>query len=325
MKTPKFWKKATILSSILLPLSYLYRFGSIVRNIIAKPQKIQKPVICIGNITVGGAGKTPVALKIGNILNEIGIKFVYLGHGYKANIQNLVLVDNNKHKASEVGDEALLLSDVSDTFISKNRLFAAKQIAKMPDEKLIVMDDGLQNPNIKKDFSILVIDGGFGFGNNLLFPAGPLRERIRNGVKKADLVICIGSDKYKATKRIKKKKRVIYANIEVINKNEFEGKRLVAFCGIARPTKFFESLKKEKLKVIKTFDFPDHHNFMDKDLRKLIRFADKKDAQLITTKKDWVRIDAKFRDQIKYLDIDLDISKEDKKYLKDALKGVLND
>ncbi len=322
MKTPKFWHKITIISLILWPFSYLYKLASILRNLIITPIKVDKPIICIGNLTSGGAGKTPIAIAIGKILKSIDIQFAYLGHGYKAQIESLILVDKDKHMNCQVGDEAILLSEISHTFISKNRVFAAKQIAKMPDEQLIIMDDGLQNPSLIKDLSILVIDGEYGFGNNLIIPAGPLRQNIKVGSKNVNLIIIVGKDKFNYAKKFKGTK-VILVQAKVINKDISVSEPLIAFCGIGRPSKFFDILKKHGYNVIKEVSFGDHYQYKERDLNKLINLANKKGATLITTKKDFVRLDKKYQEQVKYLDIEIEFKKADRMYIENKLKKLL--
>ena len=167
------------------------------------------------------------------------------------------------------------------------------------------------------------MDGGFGFGNQLIFPSGPLRERVSFGAKKADIVVIIGNDKFKCAKRFFKKNKVINAKIVVKNKSSFKDEKLVAFCGIGRPSKFFETLKSEKLKVVKEVGFSDHYNYKESDLNRLVRQAESRDATLITTKKDWVRLSDKYKNEVKYLDVELKIDQVDKNYIKKKLKNLL--
>ena len=309
MKTPKFWKEKNFISYSLLPLSYLYSAIKYIRNLFIKTQKINKPVICIGNIIAGGAGKTPIAIELGRLLNEKDISFAYLSRGYGGNIEDFTLVRNKDHKFHQVGDEPLLLSQISTTFISKNRLFGAAQIAKMPDKKLIIMDDGLQNAALEKDLSILVIDGGYGFGNGLLMPSGPLREDIDSGVAKADIVVIIGKDQFDVAQLCKGKK-VIFANIKTTNSDIFIDKKVIAFCGIGRPKKFFDSLEESNCKIIKTISYSDHYQYKDSDLDNMILLAQKEEALLVTTKKDWVRLKPQYKTQIDYLDIKIEFDDE---------------
>lgn len=320
MKAPNFWKKRNLLAYLLLPASYLFELAGFLRNLTIRPRRVKKPVICIGNLTVGGTGKTPIALKIGKILQELKIDFAYLGHGYGSENQDLIIVDKNS-QSSKVGDEALLLSEISQTFVAKNRVFAAQQIAKLPKKKLIIMDDGLQNPSLIKDFSILIIDGNYGFGNEFILPAGPLRQRIKAGLKNIDLIFIIGEDKLNLAKKLPNKK-IISAQIKVINTAKKNAKPVIAFCGIGRPDKFFASLKKANYKVIQEISFADHYFYQEKDIDILLDLARKSKANLITTKKDWIKFSKENQKKIEYLDIEIELQNEDEKYLKNKLKEL---
>ncbi len=271
---------------------------------------------------VGGAGKTPVAIAIGKILQELNIDFVYLSGGYGSQIKNFTLVNKAKHSSKDVGDEPLLLSEIASTFISRDRLVAASVIAKTPDKKLIIMDDGLQNPTITKDLSILVIDGNYGFGNDFMIPAGPLREPINIGIKKADLIIIIGEDRYQIAQDFCANKKVINAKIIPTNWKNFYQKAVIAFCGIGRPEKFFTSLEENNINVITKFSYSDHHQYQEREIRKMINLAKKNNVALITTKKDWIRLDEVYRKQIDYLDIKVEFENAD--VLRDKLIEIAN-
>lgn len=286
------------------------------------PTKINKPVICIGNLVAGGAGKTPVAIAIGKILQELKIDFAYLSGGYGAQIKNFTLVDQTKHNAKNVGDEPILLSDIGSTFISRDRVFGATAIARMPEKKLIIMDDGLQNPSVIKNFSILVIDGNYGFGNGLIMPAGPLRETINVGIKKADLIIIVGEDKHQIAQKFGTNKKIINAKIVPTNCKDFYKKSVIAFCGIGRPEKFFNSLIQSNINIITKFSYPDHHQYQEREIRKMINLAKQNNTILITTKKDWVRLDKTYQNQIAYLDIKIEFENID--YLRNKLIELAN-
>ncbi|MDA9230991.1 tetraacyldisaccharide 4'-kinase [Rickettsiales bacterium] len=322
MKTPKFWQKITILSILLYPFAIFYRFLGIIRNILTKSHKINKKILCIGNITAGGAGKTPTAIAFAKILQEMQIEFAFLAHGYKSKVKEFTLIDKENQKNTWFGDEALLLSDIEDTFISKNRLNAAQHIAKIPNKDLIIMDDGLQNKSIIKDCSILVIDGGYGFGNNMLIPSGPLRQSLKSAIKHIDLIIINGEDKFNYNKLISNKYKnikIINSTIELIKDKDLKDKKLIAFCGIGRPQKFFDILKRNNYNLIKNFSFADHYFYKDKDLKDLIDLANKENATLVTTKKDFVRINKKYQENIKYLDIEMKFSQQDEQYIQNNL------
>jgi len=351
LKSPQFWHKKTTISYLLLPLSAFYLLGHFINCLIKSLKKTtiksNQPIICIGNLIAGGAGKTPVAIAIGQILQELKIDFAYLSSGYGGKIANCTLVDKAKHSAKDVGDEPLLLAEIAATFISKNKQIGVNEIAnfefstqgrkltknkkivtksttKTTNKQLIIMDDGLQNPSITKDFSILIIDGNYCVGNGFLIPAGPLREPIWMGIKKADLVIIIGEDKGRIAKKFCQKfcanKKIIKAQIKPINFQKFINKPAIAFCGIGRPEKFFDSLTQSKINIIAKFSYSDHHQYREKEIQKMIDLAREKNAILITTKKDWVRLDKIYQEQIEFLDIKIEFKNE--KYLREKLIGI---
>jgi tetraacyldisaccharide 4'-kinase len=323
LKTPQFWHKRTIISYLLLPFSLLYILGHLFNYWRKIPTKINKPIVCIGNLVSGGAGKTPTAIAIGRILSILNIDFAYLTAGYGGKIKNFELVNKDKHNSKEVGDEPLLLSEISSTFVAKNRLLGAKKIARFPDKKLILMDDGLQNPNIIKDFSILVIDGNYGFGNGFLMPAGALREPIKMGIDRADLIIIIDQDRLEIAKRFCSYKKVLKAKTVVINQDKFFGKNLIAFCGIGRPEKFFASLKNSNINIISRISYSDHHQYKFYEIEKMLKLAKQNNAKLVTTKKDWVRLEQKYQQQIDYLEIKIEF--EDESFIKEKLLELINE
>ena len=322
MKTPQFWHKKSLISYLLLPLSLFYLFGHFVNFFRKTPFKINKPVICIGNLVAGGAGKTPVAIALGKILEELDIDFTYLSAGYGGDIKDFTLVNKSKHNSQNVGDEPLLLAEIASTFISRNRLLGAQKIALMPEKKLIIMDDGFQNPTIIKDFSILVIDGNYGFGNGFIIPAGSLREPARIGIKRADLVVIIGEDKFKIAQNFCMGKKVVKAKIITVNADQFYKKSVIAFCGIGRPEKFFDSLEQSKINIITKFSYADHHQYEAVEIEKMMNLAKENKAKLITTKKDWVRLKPVHQNQIEYLDIKVEL--DDVAYFKDKLTKLTN-
>jgi len=322
LKTPQFWNKKTSISYLLLPFSLLYLLGHLINLFRKISNKVNKPVVCIGNLVAGGAGKTPVAIAIGEMLKELNIDFAYLSAGHGGKIKNFTLVDKKNYNSQDVGDEPLLLSEVATTFISKNRLFGARQISLLPEKKLIIMDDGLQNPAIIKDFSIVVIDGNYGVGNGFLIPSGPLRERVGSGIKKANLVVIIGEDRSDIITKFCVGKKVIKANIKVLNGDKFYNKSLIAFCGIGRPEKFFDSLRSNQINILSAFTFSDHHQYQEKELNRMINLATKHKVNLITTKKDWVRLAPEYQQQISYLDIKIEF--EDSSYLREKLIELVN-
>ncbi len=291
--TPGFWyAKKGLLSLLLWPLSLLYLLIIKTKTLISRPIKPALKVICVGNATVGGAGKTPICLFIAEILQQKNIAF--LSRGYKASYEEEALkVDLNKHDAKLVGDEALLLAKVCPTYVAKNKIAGIK-LAEQDNIQIIIMDDGLQNETIKKDFSILVIDGMRGFGNGLLLPAGPMREPLSDALHKADLIIVADA---MVDFALNTTKEVIYTKT-ISTHTIKEPKNVVAFAGIGNPEKFFNLARKSGYILTKTKVFPDHYQYTEKDLAQLLAMGD----NLLTTTKDLVKIPASYHLRIKALE-----------------------
>ncbi|MFV0321097.1 MAG: tetraacyldisaccharide 4'-kinase [Alphaproteobacteria bacterium] len=306
MKAPRFWQanQSLLLPTLLSPIAKIWE-AETRRRLKKQGYKSSIPVVCIGNITVGGSGKTPTAIKLAQYYLAKGLKPVFLSRGYGANIKQPTKVDVLKHSYKEVGDEPLLLSQYAEAWVSPNRADGAKAIAKDSQADIIIMDDGMQNPSLHKDMNILIIDGGFGLGNQKILPAGPLRESLSDNLKRTDVAIILGDDRYNIANQLSCKtfKANVIAKSEHINKNE----TYWAFCGLGRPSKFYESLEAEHIKVKTTTDFSDHHPYSEKDITDLIDAATLNNCQLITTEKDKMRIPQHLREQIAYLPITLDI------------------
>ena len=196
MRAPRFWYPARkrgmpIMAQLLSPFGAFYGLAARIRNKTARPEHVRVPVICIGNVTMGGAGKTPIALAIAERLIEQGEKVHFLSRGYRRTSQGTVRVDPAAHTVAEVGDEPLLLARLAPTWVSADRVAGAKAAAGAG-ASVIIMDDGFQNPYLAKDFSVLVIDAGVGTGNGHVFPAGPLREEAGDALNRAQAVILTG-------------------------------------------------------------------------------------------------------------------------------------
>lgn len=298
MKTPEYWQTDSFLSKLLAPISVFYGFITQLRLKFHKSPKVDVPVICIGNITAGGTGKTPVSLAIARMLiNDVYHPF-FITRGYGGKIKN-VIVNNKKHTPKDVGDEPLLLSKIAPVAVNPNRYKAAK-LAIKEGADLIIMDDGFQNPSLHKDLSFLVFDGSYGIGNGKIIPSGPLRETFEDGIKRADALIIMGEDKHKLAKRTKLP--VFFAHIEA--PQTVLGKRdIIAFAGIGHPQKFYQTLKEQGFNLIKTFDFPDHHFYNKKELENIIIEAQRLNADIYTTGKDFVKIPHSQQNRIKVLEI----------------------
>lgn len=285
MQTPQFWKTDNSLSRILEPLGRVYAFATAFRMKSAVPYKASKPVICVGNLTAGGSGKTPVSVAIAETLRDMGRNPFFISRGYGGTIHN-VIVNKMVHTPKQVGDEPLLLSEYAPVAVNPDRADAAR-LAIAHGADCLVMDDGFQNPGLYKDFSFLVFNGTYGIGNGRPIPAGPLREDFMQGIKRADAVIILGEDKTGIAARTKLP--VICGDI--VEENPSAGQTdILAFAGIGHPEKFYASLEKCGLNVVKKQNFPDHHFYTRKQLQKLINTAQKEKLALYTTEKDFVKI-----------------------------------
>ena len=193
LKAPKFWynKHDTLFSILLYPISLIFSLITKINTLAHKDMSQGIPVICIGNLVVGGAGKTPVSLKIGKLLIRAGYKPHFISKGYAGLIKNSTLVQT-WHSATSVGDESILLSKIAPTWIGIDRIFSSK-LAKKEGADCLIMDDGFQNPTIKKDFSIIVINATQEFGNKRVMPSGPLRESINRGLSRTNLIVVVGA------------------------------------------------------------------------------------------------------------------------------------
>lgn len=298
MKTPEFWQNNNLIASLLTPLGELYALATKLRIKCKKPKKVNIPVICIGNLTAGGTGKTPTAISLALMLQNYGIYSNFVSRGYHGTLQN-IQVNPTQHTPQQVGDEPLLLAQIAPTFINANR-YQGALMAQNNQAECILMDDGFQNPSLYKDLSFIVIDGSVGFGNKKCIPAGPLREHIKDGIKRAHAVLIIGEDCYNLSSTLPlpcfKGKIVSYSP-------QIENNRVVAFAGIGRPQKFYTSLQELGIEIVKTFDFPDHHYYTTEELQNIINFAKENKAQAITTSKDFVKIPNELKDNFKVLNI----------------------
>jgi tetraacyldisaccharide 4'-kinase len=325
-KTPQFWlQKKSFTSLILLPLSLLYKIGFLLKKNFVKTQKVDLPIICIGNIIAGGAGKTPVALALGEIFKENNFEFCYLTRGYKSKNNKVLMIENSSQfDVEEVGDEAKLLAEIAPTCVAKNRYLGYQKIAENKKYRAIIMDDGLQNFQLEYDIKILVIDSKIAFGNKRLIPSGPMRQSLVEIAKNIDLFVIIGQKNMQIEEEILQHNpvaKILSAQIFASNLDKFINKNIVAFCGIAYPQKFFDFIKNIGLNLVETKIFADHYQYKNEDLERLYQQALSKNLKLITTKKDWVKFPKNFQDKIDYLDIKLDF--EDKIMIKNLLEKII--
>lgn len=315
MKEPNFWYTSTPTFSfqrlVLKGLSVLFRFGAALKQTLAITRAVDKPVICIGNLTVGGAGKTPVTLSIAQHFKGRGKKVAIISRGYKGKLKGPLLVNPTMHTAQDVGDEPLLLSLSCPTWISANR-YKGAQAAIEQGAEIILLDDGLQHSTLKQDLKICVIDAKRGFGNKKVMPEGPLREPLERGLERIDAFIVVGNTDVQRLTFKEIKSPLLQATISV-NKDDWailKNKRLVAFAGLANPKKFFETLRLEEFDVQHSLPFPDHHFYTTKELETLQKTAQEHCAALVTTQKDWVRLPKTFQKNIHQLRIQLDYEEQ---------------
>lgn len=301
MKTPSFWAHKNFISTLLSLLGNFYAAATAFRVKFGHCSKVGRPVICIGNLTAGGTGKTPVAISIAKMLQEKGKNPFFISRGYGGKLTDL-LVDKQKHTAQEVGDEPLLLSNQAPVIINSNRYLAAQKALKSGAE-IIIMDDGFQNPSLHKDLSFLVFDGGFGYGNGLAIPAGPLRENLQKGLQRAQAIIIIGQDQHNLCNEFSTFP-LFQGKIKAILP-EISNKNIIAFAGIGRPEKFYTSLRELGLNLEKTFDFPDHHQYQSSELQKIINLAQKQGCLIFTTSKDFVKIPQPMQKYFHVLEIEI--------------------
>ena len=291
MRAPKFWEKNKgIWITLLKPVSMIYATLT-KRRVRKKGYKSTLPVICVGNIFVGGVGKTPVSLALGELLHQHEVHFYYINNGYKAEKQNVV-VDKRVHTALDVGDEALLLSEVAPTIVNHNRAKGAK-LAEKWGARALIMDDGFQNPTLKKDFSFVVIDGKKGFGNGQVLPAGPLREPVLDGLKRAQAIVLVGEDVWGVRFYLERNGvslPILTGHFELDETvvSLFAGRKVFAFAGLGNPQKFYQSLQDRGIDVVGTEDFPDHYYYTRFDIEAIKKKAN--GLPLLTTEKDGVKL-----------------------------------
>ena len=296
MRAPWFWQSDGALARLLDPLGRIYAAATARR--VAKPGwRAPVPVICVGNATVGGTGKTTVALDIGARLHARGVSVAFLTRGYGGSASGRV--DPRRDRLSVTGDEALLLAACAPTFVGANRAKMA-EIAIEAGAQCLVMDDGLQNPTLQKQ-SLLVIDGAAGVGNGRVIPAGPLREPLAAAAARCRAAIVIGHDDHDVSRSLGIP--VLRARLE--SPAEVAGLRLFAFAGIGRPEKFFATLRAAGADVVGTRGFADHHRFSAGEFAAVLKAAERLRADPVTTPKDAVRLTPEQRAQVRVADVRL--------------------
>lgn len=293
LEAPFWWYgKTGALASVLAPVGRLYGRLAETRAARVEPYRSRLPVICIGNFTAGGGGKTPTAIAVAALLAELGARPAFLTRGYGGASTGPVLVEKGQN-AEQVGDEPLLLAEAAPTMVSADRPAGAKTI-EATEADVIVMDDGFQNPSLVKDLSLVVVDAAVGIGNGLIMPAGPLRAPLEAQLSRAHALIVIGDGRKAASLTqafTAQGKPVLKARLVPRQDKRWLGVLpVIGFAGIARPSKFFATLRDCGARLIEQRSFPDHHRYSERDARRLLKAAKEKNAMLVTTEKDFVRL-----------------------------------
>ena len=304
---PKFWEsRNNILAILLRPISFLFYFLTVLRKSFITPRKFKIPIICVGNIYVGGTGKTPVSIMIANIL--------------KTNNKNPAII---KKYYKDHEDEHKLINNITNSLILNKNRVAAIEKAERENFDVGILDDGFQDHTIKKTLNIICFNNRQLIGNGLVLPAGPLRERL-SSLERAQIVI-INGEKNKIFEEkilnISKNIKIFYSEYLPINIEQFKNKKLFAFAGIGNPNNFFELLSKYNLNVQKKISFPDHYKIKKKEIEQITKEAVNNNLDLITTEKDFYRVKDYGFKNLKYLKIDLKIE-EKNKFITEVLKHL---
>jgi tetraacyldisaccharide 4'-kinase len=308
VRAPEFWAHRGLVPTLLEPLATLYAAAGAARAMLTTPFHAAVPVLCVGNLVAGGAGKTPVVLSLAERLRAAGHRPHIVTRGYGGRLGGPVRADPARHGAAEIGDEALLLARAAPCFVSRDRV-AGTKAAIAAGADLVLLDDGFQNPSLAKDLSFIVVDGAYGFGNRRLIPAGPLREPIERGLGRGDAVILIGggdgggNDGGGAAAAIAGRLPTLHATLEPQNAAEFAGTKVLAFAGIGRPAKFYATLAGLGAEIVARRDFPDHHRYSEAEIGGLVAAAKTLNARPVTTAKDWVRVPERRRAEIGVLEV----------------------
>jgi len=293
---PKFWDKNKIsfFSILLFPSSLLIKFISFLKRSFTKTQQCSIPVICVGNIYLGGTGKTPLSIKIFSILKNLNMNPVFI-----------------RKKYDSFQDEVDLQKQVGPTYQSTKRIEALQE-AIQNNANVAILDDGFQDFSIKKNLSIVCFSEKQWIGNGLVIPAGPLREDL-SALKRANCVIINGEKKIDIENKIfekNKKIKIFYTKYKAQNIDKFKNKKVIAFAGIGNPESFFNLLKDNNINVVEKIKFPDHYNYNEKQLSNLINKTKDNNIILITTEKDYFRISQNYKKNINYLKIIVEIENQ---------------
>jgi tetraacyldisaccharide 4'-kinase len=328
MRAPDFWwaPQGGVAAALLEPVARAYQGVAQLRAASVRPWRAGVPVLCVGNLVVGGAGKTPVALDIAARLAARGVAPHFLSRGYGGRMAGPVRVEPGRHTFAEVGDEPLLLAGQAPTWVARDRAAGARA-AVAAGAGVLVMDDGFQNPSLVKDVSLVVVDGGRGFGNGRCLPAGPLRESLASGLARADAVVLMGEDASGAVKAIGSVTRTLpilrARAVPGPELAELAGRPVVAFAGIGDPGKFFATLRAAGCEMQGEVAFADHHPYSAADLASLSERARATASLLVTTAKDARRLPAGAAADVRVLTIGVEW--EDEAALETLLEPMIAD
>ena len=304
---PKFWDKnhISVYSILLLPFSWLILLINKLRSLLIKRNKFSIPVICVGNIYLGGTGKTPISIEIKKILDNLNKKSVFI-----------------KKKYIAYKDEINLLKKYGEV-LEKSKRVEALKIAVKNNYEAAILDDGFQDFSIKKDISIVCFNSKQFIGNGFTIPSGPLRETL-SSLDRANFVLINGKLDINLEKKILKKNKLIkifYFKYKPLNLEKFKDKKVFCFAGIGNPKNFFELLKESGVNLSNELSFPDHHNYSNNEILNLINKAKESNSILLTTEKDYLRLSTKNRENINYLKIDVEIENKNE-FIKEVSKLI---
>ena len=309
LNTPRWWysrdrRHAPVLRFVLKPLSWVWAAVTTRRIAGASPVDAGVPVISVGNLTVGGSGKTPVAREVLRLLREAGVEAHALSRGYGGKLEGPVRVDSTLHAAADVGDEPLMLALDSPAWIARDRVAGARAAAAAGAQAL-VLDDAHQNPALRKTLSLIVVDGEtrddeWPFGDGSVFPSGPMREPLKAGLARTDVVVVLlSADAPPADPELLATFGALpFFVARLTPAAPPPSGPLVGFAGIAKPWKVERSLKAAGADLVDFAPFPDHAAFREEDLRFLADRAEQYGARLITTEKDWSRLPPEWRARV---------------------------
>ncbi len=309
---PFWWEKPDWRAFALLPLSFAYGFAAGRRMHTAKREKIAAPVLCVGNFTVGGTGKTPVAISLARQAKRMQLKPGILSRGHGGGFSSPHIVDPSHDSAKHVGDEPLLLAEHAPVAVTPNRAAGAQLLIDKHGCDFLIMDDGFQSARIHIDYALVVVDARYGLGNGRVIPAGPLRARVVDQLVYTSSLLKMGEGTaadHVVRQAARAGKPIYEARARPRGRKAFAGKRFLAFAGIGHPDKFFDTVAEAGAVVALLRSFPDHHVYGEDELAELLKTAQDNGLRLITTAKDAARLrhgaaSAEFLEMLDVLEID---------------------